>query len=216
MSWLSDFIKYLDAFFSGGPQYREEWIGWRLSPVERNDIGKAVDNDELKELDTSKIEAENAHIKTEIDSSFSCDNNESTELSLQKEVQETDVSEAGKRENISDGNIINVSSENSEAQESYDRLLSDCADIIKELDSYNAKVSGEEAKAITETIPHHLIEAIANGSVETIDDNITEFNILLHTPMPVRPVAKGTPIKEYLRPGIKIGNKVLIKAIVKV
>lgn len=221
MKWLFDFFNYWDAFFTGGKQYREDWNRWRLSPLEGNFVHGVSANEKIEGLDTSDIETENKRIEANLDSIFPVHDGpiDNVNVKVQDNTDKNVTTIKGCREVDMDEDVDTFVNRdilpNVDVQDSYRQLLTDCADIIKELDALNRQASGEEAKVITETIPHHLIEAIANGAVEIID-NVPEFDILLHSPMPVRPVVKGTPIKEYLRPGIRVGNKVFIRAIVRV
>ncbi len=210
---ISDFIIYLGAYFSGGNNYRQEWRIWHnedifdFSEIKEESEGKQ-ENKSLVDLEVN-IEKENKHIKDRLDSvlieNHPVDDIATKPLKLnvgeQPEVQQTVV-------------LNELSSSKAIKKEYYD-LLDRLAFIIRELDGYQQRLETEEAKSIIDITSLHLIEAMESGNVEEIS-NDTFFNILYHTPIPTMAVENGTPIIETIRPGLKIGNKVIVRAQVKI
>lgn len=214
---FSDFISYLGAFFSGGSDYRQEWKSWRYEesfPISAIDD----DSDSILEVGHDNIEAlekdiakENAEIKERLDSTLS--HAEAMGVEQQESVNDETTTEqfAEKTSSV----VKNVQDDEQVGNKMYETLLENLSGVIRELDGYQSRLETEEAKSITDITSLHLIEAMENGDIEVIS-NDKEFNILLHTPVPSKKVENGTPIIETIRPGLKLGNKVIVRAQVKV
>lgn len=207
MSKIARLIEHITNFFAQKEECKQENLN--VPPLESISEDSYINDHPLETLDVSSIERENNVIKTEIEQTLGAaersDGSEVENGSLKEDEVKTDEDQ-----DIADPVIIDK-----DWQAWYSKLLEDCIDIIKELDAYNRTAGSDEAKLITETIPFRLIEAIANGPIEIIDCD-KEFDVRLHTPLPAKPVAKDTPIIEFIRPGVKVGNRVLLRAIVRV
>ena len=95
------------------------------------------------------------------------------------------------------------------------RIMEECTGLISEFESYMSRFSTDEGKDTAELIQSRLTELlIRNGAQLIMDDK--EFDILRHTAVSAQTVKNGALIKEFIRPGIRLGNKVYIRAQVKV
>lgn len=201
---LSDFVTYLGAYFSGGNEYRQEWKVWHYDdnspiPSEELCVESINSNDGIKVLGDN-IEKENVAIKEELDRTLSNVSVTNDEVILSTNLQV----------DINSGERVEKTNHND-----YELLLENLSNLIRELDSYQLRLETEEAKNIIDIASLHLIEAMEDGAIEIIN-NDTVFNILHHTAIPSQNVLNGTPIKETIRPGLKLGNKVLVRAQVRI
>ena len=200
---FSDFVTYLGAYFSGGSEYRHEWRIWHYddtTSIPSEELGvEPIDSDgQLKTLEDS-VEKENVEIKDKLDIA----------LMVSAANEETFQSS-----NLLDG-INNGESVKKTNRNDYESLLENLSGLIRELDGYQQRLETDEAKNIIDIASLHLIEAMEDGASDVIN-NDKEFNILYHTAIPSQNVLNGTPIKETVRPGLKIGNRVLVRAQVRV
>lgn len=97
----------------------------------------------------------------------------------------------------------------------YIRLVESCVETIKEFDGYEDRVESEETKDIIGLMKERLRENLLVSGVSFIDEE-NEFHILRHDPVPMAIIAEGTPVVEIISPGLAIGNRVFMKAKVKV
>ena len=183
---FSDFVTYLGAYFSGGSEYRHEWRIWHYD-----------DTTSIPSEDS--VEKENVEIKDKLDIA----------LMVSAANEETFQSS-----NLLDG-INNGESVKKTNRNDYESLLENLSGLIRELDGYQQRLETDEAKNIIDIASLHLIEAMEDGAIDVIN-NDKEFNIMYHTAIPSQNVLNGTPIKETVRPGLKIGNRVLVRAQVRV
>ena len=93
----------------------------------------------------------------------------------------------------------------------YMALAEKCCDIISELDTIQTGVNAD----MSDLVKTRIKEALLCSGAEPISDE-TSFDILRHKAEGKSIVRKGTPISATIEPGIAIGDKVMIKAIVKI
>ena len=93
----------------------------------------------------------------------------------------------------------------------YMALAEKCCDIISELET----IQTEENADMSDLVKTRIKEALLCSGAEPISDE-TSFDILRHKAEGKSIVRKGTPISTTIEPGIAIGDKVMIKAIVKI
>lgn len=86
-----------------------------------------------------------------------------------------------------------------------------CCDLIIELD--NRKINTKEE--LIDYIKTNLKEGLISSGADVISED-SVFDVLRHKSIGKSLIRKGTPIKSTIEPGISIGDKVLIKAIVEV
>lgn len=117
-------------------------------------------------------------------------------------------------------NHDNVQDDENVRERSYDSLLDDsaymalaekCCDIISELDT----IQTNENADLSDLVKTRIKEALLCSGAEPIVDE-TSFDILRHKAEGKSIVRKGTPISSTIEPGIAIGDKVMIKAKVKI
>lgn len=200
---LSDFITYLGAYFSGGSVYRQEWRIWHYDDnisINSEKIGvEPIGSDGQLNTLEENIEKENAEIKDKLDRTL-----------MASATNEETVQSSNLLDGINNGARVEQTNRND-----YETLLGNLSSLIRELDSYQQRLETNEAKNIIDIASLHLIEAMEDGTIDVIN-NDKEFNILYHTAIPSQNVLNGTAIKETVRPGLKIGNKVLVRAMVRV
>lgn len=97
----------------------------------------------------------------------------------------------------------------------YIRLLEECAALIAEFEQYHTRLTSEEGKMMVEMFAQRLREAMLLSGAQSIDCD-SAFNILRHTPVPMRYIVNDTPIEEIFETGIAIENRVFVKAKVRV
>lgn len=93
----------------------------------------------------------------------------------------------------------------------YMALAEKCCDIISELET----IQTEENADMSDLVKTRIKEALLCSGAEPISDE-TSFDILRHKTEGKSIVRKGTPLSTTVEPGIAIGDKVMIKAIVKI
>ena len=200
---LSDFVTYLGAYFSGGSEYRQEWRIWHYDDnisITSEELGvEPIDSDDCLNSLEENIEKENAEIKDKLDRTL-----------MAGAAYEEAVQSSNLLDGINNGDTVEKTNRND-----YETLLENLSSLIRELDSYQQRLETDEAKNIIDIASLHLIEAMEDGTIDVIN-NDKEFNILYHTAIPSQNVLNGTPIKETMRPGLKIGNRVLVRAQVRV
>lgn len=92
------------------------------------------------------------------------------------------------------------------------KLVEETVDIIKKLESYKERVGDNEtALMITDQSIADCKDALERCEVERIADNIP-FNTLFHEPVPLSLVKDGTQIGGIIDSGLKIENRVFLKA----
>jgi len=95
------------------------------------------------------------------------------------------------------------------------KIMEECSELITEFESYKSRFETEEGKTMAETIQNRLTELLTKYGAQLIIGD-KEFDVLRHTAVPAQYVDDGTPIREFIRPGIIMGKKVLIRAQVNV
>lgn len=95
------------------------------------------------------------------------------------------------------------------------KIMEECSDLISEFEAYKPRFTTDEGIIMAETIQDRLTELLTKYGAQLID-NDTQFDILRHTAVPAQIVENGTPIQEFIRPGIVMRNKVLVRAQVRV
>ena len=93
----------------------------------------------------------------------------------------------------------------------YMALAEKCCDIISELET----IQTEENADMSDLVKMRIKEALLCSGAEPISDE-TSFDILRHKAEGKSIVRKGTPISTTIEPGIAIGDKVMIKAKVRI
>lgn len=101
------------------------------------------------------------------------------------------------------------------SNESYQKLIEECTDLISEFESYKNRFETEEGKMMTDIVQERLFEILVKSGAQLITDE-TSFDIIRHIAVPAQMVENGTPVLETIRPGIALGNKVLIRAQVRI
>lgn len=97
----------------------------------------------------------------------------------------------------------------------YIYLMEECAALIAEFEQYHPRMQTDEGRMMVEMIGQRLREAMLLSGAQSIDSDRT-FNILRHTPVPMHYVTNDTPLEEMIEMGIAVGNRVFVKAKVKV
>lgn len=98
----------------------------------------------------------------------------------------------------------------------YLNLMQKCSEMIREIDVWAFRTESEETRDICSVIAKHLIEDMSTSSPRIIlISNDKHFNSLLHDAVPSSIVDDGAAIAETLRPGIKLGDRVFVRAKVR-
>lgn len=90
-------------------------------------------------------------------------------------------------------------------------LADNCCDLIKELD----KLKTEENNDLVDMISSRIMEGLISSGADSIAEE-TSYDVIRHTAIGKAIVRKGTPIVSTIKPGIAIGDKIMIKAKVEV
>ena len=137
---------------------------------------------------------------------------EKLELSSDDElIQENDMHEISsivleEKENIN--TIVDVFAD-------YDKMLHECADLIRKYDFYASRVESEEGKTLVSDISQQLIDVMLRcGGTAIMED--TSFDMIRHSPVPATIVENGAPIVSTLRAGVMVANKVYVPALVQI
>jgi hypothetical protein len=93
----------------------------------------------------------------------------------------------------------------------FDKLMQECADIVKKYDSLSMRLDEGEAKTIAEDIAEQLIAVMLRSGGEAIV-NEKVYNPIRHQPVPMVLAEVGTPIASTIRVGVADGNKVYVPA----
>lgn len=93
----------------------------------------------------------------------------------------------------------------------YMSLADSCCDLVKELD----KLKSEDNKELVDLVNSRIKEGLISSGAEPIAEE-TSYDVIRHTAIGKAIVRKGTPINLTIEPGIAIGDKVMIKAQVKI
>lgn len=191
MNVVEDFIRYIFAYSYKDGKKDETVSSPQPISTDVVDVNESLcteESCEIKELnqELQRIQKENQE--------------------LMRQLQETSV-------NSTDALIVAASSGSSESD--YVTLLERCAEILKEMDMFADRVKSDEAKSVLGVTSLHIVEALSSTKVSLIDHD-TEFDSLLHTPVPGALVDDGTPIKRFIRPGIRIDNKIFVRALVEI
>lgn len=110
--------------------------------------------------------------------------------------------------------LIDVEQNNEDDNKSCKKIESfgtDICNLIREFDSYYQRTNDENSKQVIEVMQYRLMEIVCQNGGTPIDDDKV-FNSLRHVPIPFAVIQDGKPIKEIIRMGITIGNKVILKA----
>lgn len=97
----------------------------------------------------------------------------------------------------------------------YIHLMEQCAALIAEFETLYPRMQTDEGRMMVEMTGQRLREAMLLSGAQSIDSDHT-FNILRHTPVPMHYVTNDTPLAEIIEMGIAVGNRVFVKAKVKV
>ena len=137
---------------------------------------------------------------------------EKLELSSDDElIQENDMHEISsivleEKENIN--TIVDVFAD-------YDKMLHECADLIRKYDFYASRVESEEGRMLVSDISQQLIDVMLRcGGTAIMED--TSFDMIRHSPVPATIVENGAPIVSTLRAGVMVANKVYVPALVQI
>ena len=137
---------------------------------------------------------------------------EQHELTSDEEiVQEDDMHEISsivleEKENIN--TIVDVFAD-------YDKMLHECADLIRKYDFYASRVESEEGRMLVSDISQQLIDVMLRcGGTAIMED--TSFDMIRHSPVPATIVENGAPIVSTLRAGVMVANKVYVPALVQI
>ena len=137
---------------------------------------------------------------------------EKLELSSDDElIQENDMHEISsivleEKENIN--TIVDVFAD-------YDKMLHECADLIRKYDLYASRVESEEGRMLVSDISQQLIDVMLRcGGTAIMED--TSFDMIRHSPVPATIVENGAPIVSTLRAGVMVANKVYVPALVQI
>ena len=96
-----------------------------------------------------------------------------------------------------------------------DKMLHECADLIREYDSYASRVESEEVRMLVSDISQQLIDVMLRcGGTAIMED--TSFDMIRHSPVPATIVENGAPIVSTLRAGVMVANKVYVPALVQI
>ena len=213
---VNDFFSYIGVYFSGGEEYRRDWKEWRVmgelpscqdTECFADDGGQVLEN--LQKL-KNKIAKEDSEIRRRLELVLS----EESPVVKAENIDSHPIATKTNDE-VSEQKESQPKSESIATNDDYDTLLNKLSGLILELDGYGIRLETDEAKDIIEIATLHLIESMSNGKVEMIN-NDKAFSILYHTPVPARRIEEGATILKTLRPGLKIGNKVLVRAQVSV
>ena len=207
-------IKLIKGFFHNSRNIvNDEVQGQNLSdvPIQQNlSVSSAID-DALLANDVSTEESANLRPEIVLDEQ-STDELKSivSELEHESEVGTDKKSAIGDK--VQKGGETPQTCDNSLLDDAaYMALAEKCCDIISELDT----IQTEENADMSDMVKTRIKEALLCSGAEPISDE-SSFDILRHKAEGKSVVRKGTPISTTIEPGIAIGDKVMIKAIVKI
>ena len=96
-----------------------------------------------------------------------------------------------------------------------DKMLHECADLVRKYDSYASRVESEEGRMLVSDISQQLIDVMLRcGGTAIMED--TSFDMIRHSPVPATIVENGAPIVSTLRAGVMVANKVYVPALVQI
>lgn len=94
------------------------------------------------------------------------------------------------------------------------KLIEENVLLIKRMQNMKQNYTGEETVMIIEQIIDDIKDSLELSGLERIE-NEQLFSALRHQPVPLRIVKEGQPIVKTLETGLCLGNRVFIKAKVK-
>lgn len=207
--------KYIKCFICGTQSVTDiEAQGQSLSdtPLQPN-IGDAPVIDDGLRIDGDHTEQQ--HIETQLGAESkenSIDDIKSIVSELEHESELETASNAVTHDAIKEKEIVHQYRDTSLIDNAaYMSLAEKCCDIISELDS----ITTNENADMSDLIKMRIKEALLCSGAEPISDEST-FDILRHKAEGKSIVRKGTPISSTIEPGIAIGDKVMVKAKVKI
>ena len=103
----------------------------------------------------------------------------------------------------------------SEKEIAIDSLFMDLGCLISEMDIVKTKLDSTESKDIIQFCQERIIECLTKQTIEFLG-NESYFNSEIHTPIPFQISPNGTSIIKSIGPGIKKGDKSILKALVEI
>lgn len=95
------------------------------------------------------------------------------------------------------------------------KMFEECADVIKNLERINPAFESDDSKDLINTVREQLVQAMILSGGKTID-NEKEFNILRHKCQRGICANDGDKIINTLEPGVTLGERVFVKALVEI
>ena len=185
--------------------YWDKFLNLFVSPDDISEVGQ--------QGTYPSINAPIAGVRTVEDSSGIFRETEKHELSSDEElIQENDMYEISSivlEEQEKDINtVVDVSAD-------CDKMLHECADLIRKYDSYASRVESEEDKMLVSDISQQLIDVMLRcGGTAIMED--ASFDMIRHSPVLATIVENGVPIVSTLRAGVMVANKVYVPALVQI
>lgn len=207
-------LKFIQRLFhSSRNEINDEVQGQNLSdtPLPQDLSDSPFNDDALLSNDDSIGEQASPLPEVAIDKQ-STDELKSIISELEHESEEGTCNKAVIHDNVQDeGHASQTCGNDLLGNSAYIVLAEKCCDIISELET----IQTEENADMSDLVKTRIKEALLCSGAEPISDE-TSFDILRHKAEGKSIVRKGTPISTTIEPGIAIGDKVMIKAIVKI
>ena len=96
----------------------------------------------------------------------------------------------------------------------YIGLIEQNCDLIKEFERYLPRMTSEESRELLQLMLPRLREAMYLAGATPIEGD-ADYDSLRHIPDPMTVVKEGAPIEETIQPGVAIGNRVFVRAQVR-
>ena len=207
-------IKLIKGFFHNSRNIvNDEVQGQNLSdvPLQEDLSGSPSFDDAFLSNDVSTEESANLRPEIVLDEQ-STDELKSIVSELENETEVGTCNKVPDHNNEQDEENVSQPCEHTLLDDTaYMALAEKCCDIISELET----IQTEENADMSDLVKTRIKEALLCSGAEPISDE-TSFDILRHKAEGKSIVRKGTPISTTIEPGIAIGDKVMIKAIVKI
>lgn len=207
-------IKLIKGFFHNSRNIvNDEVQGQNLSdvPLQEDLSGSPSFDDAFLSNDVSTEESANLRPEIVLDEQ-STDELKSIVSELENETEVGICNKVPDHNNEQDEENVSQPCEHTLLDDTaYMALAEKCCDIVSELET----IQTEENADMSDLVKTRIKEALLCSGAEPISDE-TSFDILRHKAEGKSIVRKGTPISTTIEPGIAIGDKVMIKAIVKI
>ena len=209
-----EILKFIQRLFHSSRNVINDVVqGQHLSdvPLQQNLSDSPAIDDALLSNDVS-LEQQTTSLSVVAPDEQSANELKSIVSALENETEVGTCNKTLKHNNVQDEENATQLCDNSLLDDTaYMALAEKCCDIISELDT----IQTEENADMSDLVKTRIKEALLCSGAEPISDE-TSFDILRHKAEGKSIVRKGTPISSTIEPGIAIGDKVMIKAKVKI